>query len=309
MAQGNSRAFVAALCAVLALGATLLSAAPASADFPTVFEGDVACVVQPANGNVRLCGGPTTTWDGQTKIDVNVILPPAPASGPDGPYPLIGDFHGWGGSKIGVQDQTQGWAEDGYAVFSMSDRGWGNSCGGADPEKLVPTKCGAGYNHLMDDRFEVRDAQYLISVLADEGVAQPQKIGATGYSYGGGMSMALAALRNRTMMPDGSLVPWESPEGTPMELAAAVPQWPWTDLAYSLMPNGRTLDYVADSPYLGPDGKAPIGVEKASFVAALYGLGLALSNYATPGADPSADLTSWYALVSAGEPYDSNPLA
>ena len=64
----------------------------------------------------------------------------------------------------------------------------------------------------MDDRFEVRDAQYLISVLADEGVAQPQKIGATGYSYGGGISMALAALRDRTMMPDGSLVPWKSPE-------------------------------------------------------------------------------------------------
>jgi dienelactone hydrolase len=45
----------------------------------------------------------------------------------------------------------------------------------------------------MDDRYEVRDAQYLISVLADEGVAQPQKIGTTGYSYGGGISMALAA--------------------------------------------------------------------------------------------------------------------
>ena len=96
----------------LALGAALLSAAPASADFPTVFEGDVTCVAQPANGNVRLCGGPTTTWDGQTKIDVNVILPPAPTSGPDGPYPLIGDFHGWGGSKIGIEDQTQGWAEE-----------------------------------------------------------------------------------------------------------------------------------------------------------------------------------------------------
>src|SRR3954470_22413786 len=133
MAQGNSRAFVAALGAVLALGAALLAAAPASADFPTVFEGDVACVAQPANGEVRLCGGPTTTWDGQTKIDVNVILPPAPASGPDGPYPLIGDFHGWGGSKLGIDAQPQGWAEDEYAVFSMSDRGWGNSCGSSDP--------------------------------------------------------------------------------------------------------------------------------------------------------------------------------
>jgi fermentation-respiration switch protein FrsA (DUF1100 family) len=296
---------------VAAVALAALTFAPsAAAEFSTVYGGDVSCAVQAGNGNVRLCSGPTTTWDGKTKVDVNVILPPAPASGPDGPYPLIGDFHGWGGSKIGVIPQTQGWAQNGYAVFSMSDRGWGNSCGSADPDRLPTSeKCTAGYNHLMDDRVEVRDAQYLISILADEGVAQPTKIGATGMSYGGGISMALAALRNRTMLPDGSLVAWESPEGKAMELAAAVPQWPWTDLAYALMPNGRTLDYVADAPYLGPNGKAPIGVEKSSYVTALYGLGLALSNYAPPGTDSSADLTTWYGLVSAGEPYDSNPMA
>jgi fermentation-respiration switch protein FrsA (DUF1100 family) len=288
----------------------LLAVPAARAAYPAdVFGGDVTCVPQPAAGDVRLCGGPTTTWDGATKIDVNVILPPAPSSGADGPYPLIGNFHGWGGSKIGINGQTQGWAEEGYAIFSMSDRGWGNSCGGADPDKLNPLKCAAGYNHLMDTRVEVRDAQHLMSVLADEGAALPTKIGATGYSYGGGLSMALAALRNRTMMPDGSLVPWKSPAGTQMELAAAVPQWPWSDLAYSLMPNGRTLDYVADAPYLGPDGTAPIGVLKSSFVAGLYGLGAAMSNYAPPGVDKDADLTPWYLLVNAGEPYDSNPLA
>jgi fermentation-respiration switch protein FrsA (DUF1100 family) len=305
---GRGRRSIARACvAAVVLAAALLSPTSAAADFPSVFGGDVTCAAQSASGKVRLCSGPTTTWDGQTKIDVNVILPPAPGSGPDGPYPLIGDFHGWGGSKIGIEAQTQGWAENGYAVFSMSDRGWGNSCGGSDPEKLNPTKCGAGYNHLMDSRVEVRDAQYLISVLADEGVAQPQKIGATGYSYGGGISMALAALRDRTMMPNGSLVPWESPAGTSMAIAAAVPQWPWTDLAYSLMPNGRTLDYVADAPYRGPDGKAPIGIEKSSFVTGLYGTGLASSNYAPPGSEP--DLTAWYGLINAGEPYDSNPLA
>lgn len=298
----------------VAVAATLfiaLTLAPAArADFPTLYGGAVSCTVQPANGNVRLCGGKTTTWDGETKIDVNVILPPAPGSGNDGPYPVIGDFHGWGGSKIGLSEQTQGWAEHGYVVFSMSDRGWGESCGSSDPEKspLNPA-CAHGYNHLMDDRYEVRDAQYLISLLADEGLAQPQKIGATGVSYGGGISLALATLRNRTMLPNGSLVPWTSPKGTPMELAAAVPQWPWSDLAYSLMPNGTTLDYVADAPYRGPNGNAPIGVEKASYVSGLYGLGLASSNYAAPKTDPEADLTTWYTLINGGEPYDSNPLA
>jgi predicted acyl esterase len=295
-------------CVAAALAATALIAAPgASASITSVYGGGVTCAAQPANGNVRLCGGPTKTWDGTTKIDVNVILPPAPASGPDGPYPLIGDFHGWGGSKIGLQSQTRHWAESGYVVFSMSDRGWGKSCGSSDPERLAPA-CAKGYNHLMDDRYEVRDAQYLISVLADEGVAAPKRIGTTGYSYGGGLSMALAALRNRQMLPDGTLVPWTSPKkGKQMEIAAAVPQWPWTDLSYSLMPNGRTLDYVVDSPYRGPDGTAPIGVEKASYVAGLFALGEALSNYAPPGTDPEADLVTWYALINAGEPYDPNP--
>jgi predicted acyl esterase len=296
--------------AATVLLAVLALAPAAQAEFASVYDGDVACAEQPASGNVRLCGGETTTWDGQTKIDLNVVLPPEPASGDDGPYPLIGVFHGWGGSKLGLADaRVRDWAERGYAVFSISDRGWGKSCGKEDLADLLTAACAAGYNHLMDSRYEVRDAQYLISVLADEGVALPRKIGATGVSYGGGMSMALAALRNRTMLPDGSLVPWTSPEGTPMELAAAAPQWPWSDLAYSLMPNGSMLDYVADNPYRGADGKARIGVEKASYVTGLYGTGVASSNYALPGADPGADLTTWYALINAGEPYDSNPLA
>jgi len=291
--------------------AALVLVPAARADFPSLYGGDLSCAAQAANGDVRLCGGETTTWDGKTQIDVNVVLPPAPGGGGDGPYPLIGVFHGWGGHKIGLGDaRVQDWAEAGYAVFSISDRGWGESCGGQDPDRITePEACAAGYNHLLDTRYEVRDAQYLISVLADEGVAVPNKIGATGVSYGGGMSLALAALRNRTMLPDGSLVPWKSPTGTPIELAAAVPQWPWSDLAYSLMPNGSTLDYRVDNPYRGPDGKAPIGVEKASYVSGLYGLGLASSNYALPGTDPGADLTTWYGLIDAGEPYDSNPLA
>lgn len=287
--------------------AALVLAPSAHASLGPLYGGDVPCAAQPANGNVRLCQGKTPTWDGETKIDVNVVLPPQPASGEDGPYPLIGLFHGWGGHKIGLEDaRVQQWAEAGYAVFSMSDRGWGNSCGSSDPERLTPA-CAKGYNHLMDDRYEVRDAQYLISVLADEGVAKPKKIGATGVSYGGGMSMALATLRNRTMLPDGTLVPWKSPGGREMEVAAAVPQWPWTDLAYSLMPNGSTLDTNTDSPYLGPNGEFKIGVEKASYVSGLYGLGLGLSNYSAT--DPEADLTGWYTLINAGEPYDSNPLA
>jgi predicted acyl esterase len=283
---------------------SLLAVPAAQAAIPSVFGGDLTCTPQPSNGNVRVCSGPTHSFDG-TKIDINVILPPEPASGGDGPYPAIGIYHGWGGSKIGLNSRTQSWATRGYAVFSQSDRGWGNSCGGSDPDRTTP-QCSKGYNHLLDDRYEVRDAQYLQSLLADEHVIQPRKIGATGGSYGGGMSMALAALRDRIMLPDGSLAPWTSPGGLSMAIAAAAPEIPWTDLAASLDPNGHTLDYVADAPYLK---RGRIGVMKQSFTAGLYALGLAGSNYAPPGTDPDADLTTWFAATNAGEPYDQSPLS
>jgi hypothetical protein len=309
--------------AALVVVVGLLAAPSAQAAFTSVYGGSAPCTVKPSNGNIRQCSGFTTTFDG-TKIDVNVFLPPE-TGGTEGPYPTIGDFHGWGGAKLGLNEvppasgeppvggflegkdpRIQGWAEHGYAVFSMSDRGWGLSCGAFDPQKEVEAVCKNGYNHLMDDRYEVRDAQYLMSILADEGIAEPKKIGATGASYGGGMSIALAALRNRTMLPNGALVPWESPEGKEMEIAAAVPQWPWTDLAYALAPNGRNLDYVTESTYKGPAGKFPIGVMKYSFDEYLYKAGEALSNYNEE--DPEADIPGWILRLEAGEPYTDSSI-
>ena len=73
----------------------------------------------------------------------------------------------------------------------------------------------------MDTRYEVRDAQLFAGMLVDEGIARKRAIASAGGSYGGGLSMALAALKNRTMLEDDSLVPWESPEGRRISLAAA----------------------------------------------------------------------------------------
>ena len=134
----------------------------------------------------------------------------------------------------------------------------------------------------MDTRWEVRDAQEFAGRLADQGLIDPQRIGSTGGSYGGGISMALAALRNRKMLPDGSLVPWTSPIGTPMRIAAAAPEIPWTDLAYSLAPNGATLDYQAENPYRGTPG-----VLKQSFVAGLYAAGSATRPLRPPRRRPN----------------------
>jgi fermentation-respiration switch protein FrsA (DUF1100 family) len=313
------------LFAALAVVAVLVIAPAAQAAPPTsVFGGEVPCA--PSSGGITACGGPTKTWDG-TRIDVNVFLPPE-ASGA-GPFPTIGDFHGWGEAKLGLATKAigvgegekgekfpalseradpriQGWAEHGYAVFSMSDRGWGLSCSQFDKPAVTEPQCANGYNHLMDDRYEVRDAQFLISELADEGLVQPKKVGATGASYGGGISAALGALRNRVMQPNGALTPWTSPNGTPMEIAAAAPQWPWTDLSYSLAPNGRNLDYVTNSPYKGPTGKLPIGVWKASWSEGLYQNGLAVSNYSLT--NPEASIPAWILRFKAGDPYTDSSI-
>src|SRR3954453_10031445 len=201
------RRWLAALATVSSVAA-LAPAAAMAAD--TVFPGvNIACAPQAAQGNIRFCQGDTDhlvpSFDG-APVDVNVALPPA---GEPGPYPLLGMFHGWGGSS----------------------------------STRTSAECqSVGYNHLLDSRYEVHDAQYLISLLADQGLVDGRRVGATGGSYGGGMSMALAALKDRVMSPSGALGPGTGPKGKPMRIAAAAPEIPWTDLSNSLMPNGHTLD-------------------------------------------------------------------
>jgi predicted acyl esterase len=293
---------------------SLLVASSAEAAIPSVFGGAVTCSV--AADGVRECGNtsPRSTapsWDG-TPIDVNVAFPPA--SGSDNEYPLIIVGHGYGGSKIGfgASGSTSGMREftsRGYAVFSMTDRGFHESCGSPASITAGGSACDNGYIHLMDDRYEVRDAQFFAGELADAGLVNGQKIGATGASYGGGLSLALASLKDRVMMPDGSLVPWTSPTNhLPMRIAAATPIVPWSDLAYSLTPNGGTLDYVADSPYTGRTG-----IEKESFQSGLYLAGATTGRYCGQAPYPSpcpnfgADVTAWKARLDAGEPYDNDP--
>ena len=272
---------------------------------PSVFGGKLPCVVQ-LNG-VQYCAGTLTTrietWDG-VPLDVSLTLPPAAVAGP---YPLIVDLHGWsiGKSPTPFTDE----ALDGYAVLSYTARGFHLSCGTVasrvpDATLADPNACTSrGWIRLGDARYEVRDTQFLAGRLADEGIVIPDRIGARGASYGGGQSMMLAALRDRVMLPDGSLAPWTSPMGTPMRIAAAAPLIPWSDLTYSLVPNGRTLDYLDFNPY----GSTP-GVEKKSLVDILYLLGLATGFYAPSGADPDADLSAWKARLDAGEPYEGDAL-
>jgi fermentation-respiration switch protein FrsA (DUF1100 family) len=289
------------ILAALAALAVVLAVAPVASAATTPFGR--ACTAQ---AEVRFCAGSTATrvpsFDG-VPIDVDVTLPPTG----DGPFPTIVMMHGWGGSKTSFEttDPTGGadrysnvwFAKRGYAVVNHSARGWGNSCGRTDSRN--DPGCLQGWIHLADQRFEAHDTQHLLGLLVDQGVAKRDALAVTGVSYGGGQSLMLAYLNDRTRMPDGSLVPWKSPAGTPLALAAAWPRWPWSDLVSGLTPNGRFLDFQA-SP--ADETTSPIGVPKTSYISGLFGSGAAGGFYSPPGVDPKADLTTWFAQINAGEP-------
>jgi hypothetical protein len=190
-------------------------------------------------------------------------------------------------------------------------RGWGDSCGAAaPPDHSGP--CGQGYIRLADTRYEARDTQYLLGLLADEGIVKPRSIGVTGVSYGGGQSMELAFLRDQVRKRTGELVPWRSPSGKPMRIAASYPRWPWSDLVDALLPNGRFLD-----TQVAPRGQSlsPVGIPIQSYISGLYALGSIGGYYcgtapaSTPCTDRDANLPLSHAQVQAGKPYSADALA
>jgi hypothetical protein len=295
--------------------AALVAPSAASATIMQIF-GSVSCATQTATATAgqRWCGTSAGTtvpsFDG-TPIDVTMAFPAE--SAPDGNYPVVGIYHGWGGSKIVPSSASvQRWVAQGYAVFSMTDRGWGASCG--SPSKPANTlkapPCERGYIHLMSRKYEVRDAQFLLGKLADEGLINPQQIGANGGSYGGGMSLQLGSLKDRVELLNGELVPWTSPEGKPMKIAATAPEYPWSDIATALQPNGSSLDYVANDPYNGINHEFRFGIEKNNWNGTLFLAGSLLGYYApTSAEDPEANIQNWHTFNTTGGPYDGQPLA
>jgi len=266
---------------------------------------------------IRFCPGGLTggqdlrvpSFDG-VPLDADVALP---ATG-RGPFPLIVLLHGLGGSKADWEVTSDDGAIDdvtlarrGYAVLMYTARGFGNSCGTPASRAGTPG-CAQGWIHLADQRYEIRDTQYLAGELVDEGLVRPQ-IAVSGVSYGGGQSLELAMLKNRVRLTDDRLVPWTSPvHHVPMSIAAAYAVWPWYDLVTALDPNGALL---TSRPTPASADLSPIGVAKQSWITLLYGVN-AENFLAPPGADPSADLTVWYHAISAGEPFtatDASALA
>ena len=280
---------------------------------------------------VRFCPTPDSahrvpSFDG-IPLDVDVTLP---ARG-GGPFPTIVMLHGYGGSKTDFESSSPAgpdpnaagagsqvfhynndfYARRGYAVLNYTARGFGNSCGGG-PGGDHSGACGKGYIRLADTRYEARDTQYLLGLLADQGIVKPKDIGVTGISYGGGQSMELAFLRNKIRKRSGKLAPWRSPKGRRMAIRAAYPRWPWSDLVDALLPNGRFR-----SGKVAPLEQSlnPVGVPIQSYISGLYALGQSTGYYcgtapaSTPCADRDANLPLDLAEIQAGQPLNADALS
>ena len=297
----------------------LIGLAPAQAQ-PGLPAG-VTCS-QTSTASPIICSGKIPSWDG-VPLDADLTIPPGPVRA----RPLIVMLHGYANQKTEWESTSAGnsnpdkdhynnfwFASQGYAVLTYTARGFHGSCGQGP---LQDPRCARGWMHLADRRFEVRDTQYLAGLLADFGVADPQRVAVTGGSYGGGQSLLLAVQGdqvatvpnplNPATYDQATLTAWTSPRRhLPMHLVAAVPKYPWSDLVDSLLPNGRASDGV-----LLPDGDrlSPVGVSKQSYVSYFYYSGNAPNGYYCPQPchDPSANITAWFARVNAGEPY-ADPL-
>jgi predicted acyl esterase len=281
---------------------------PAPPSVPHPF-GRLSCAPQ---DGVRFCPGGMNVAGRDLRVpsvdgvplDADLTLP---ATG-TGPFPLVVLLHGLGGSKTDFEVTTSdtspthennvALASHGWAVLTYTARGFGQSCGTAASRAGTPA-CARGWIQLADQRYEVRDTQYLAGTLVDEGLVRPG-IAVSGVSYGGGQSLELATLKNRVRLPSGALVPWTSPvRHVPMHVAGAFALWAWDDLSDSLDPNGH-LSTTSDSP--ASADIVPGGVLKQSWNTLLYGVTLA-GYLSPPRADPTSDLTSWYTSLQAGEPY------
>src|SRR3954466_2778193 len=214
-----------------------------------------------------LCNGFLASAVDGTLLDVSVAVPPGA-----GPHPLVVLLHGWGGSKGSQGDIAGPLLADGQAVLRYSARGFGESWGQVN---------------LADVNVELEDLRSMIAQVVDEGRLHldADAVGVTGVSYGGGQSW-LALLQPA----------FASPHGRAVRIRTVVPVVPWTDLLYSLLPNGRPAFSLA-----------PLGSPKLSYVNALFFGGLRASPQ-RPYPNYPDYLIGWHTWINAVEPNAVDPV-
>jgi hypothetical protein len=246
--------------------------------------------------------------NGDVALDVDVSLPdpsrnPRPANG----YPLIVMMHTCcGGDKRAFEADTvdaggESWhysnawfGARGYVVLNYTSRGFVNANNAGS----------TGETQLDSRRYEVNDYQHLACQLAGDrffGI-NPRKVAITGSSYGGGLSWLALTDPNWTCSGTGR-------PGISMRLAAAAPKYGWSDLLYSLVPNGSHRgDGLPPPDPAHASTRDPFGFPRESIVEALYTTGKA----GTPPSGshltftPSIDRA--VACLQSSDPFEQNPL-
>ncbi len=182
----------------------------------------------------RSCAGYLASGVDGALIEVGIQIPPG-----EGPYPLVVLLHGWGGSRNSSGDIAERLLGSGYAVLRYSARGFGDSWGQVN---------------VADIHVELRDLRSIVGQVIDRPGFRldPDAVAITGASYGGGQSW-LATLEPM----------FTSPGGRTIRIRTVIPIVPWSDLLYSLVPNGHSRFSVE-----------PLGGVKTSYVNGLFISGL-----------------------------------
>lgn len=216
---------------------------------------------------VRSCSGFLASGVDGALFEVGIEIPRG-----DGPHPLVVLMHGWGGSRNSSGEIAERLLGSGYAVLRYSARGFGDSWGQVN---------------LADIHVELRDLRSMVGQVIDRSGFRlnPDAVAITGASYGGGHSW-LAALEPV----------FTSPGGRTIRIRTVVPIVPWTDLLYSLAPNGRSRFSVE-----------PLGGVKTSYVNALFISGLR-DDPERPYPNYPEYLLRWEAWMNIIEPTAFDPV-
>ncbi|MGH3937830.1 MAG: alpha/beta hydrolase, partial [Pseudonocardiaceae bacterium] len=213
------------LVSALTVGTGVLLAMRASSDPPPVAT---------VNTTIEVPAGPGDT--GQVRLAATVYQPPVT------PAPAVLVAHGFGGSKDSVQAEATELARRGFVVLAWTARGFGES---------------TGQIGLNSPDHEVADARALVDWLAarsdvvHDGPGDP-RVGVTGASYGGALSLLLA--------------------GTDQRVDALAPLITWNDLSQALFPNAASRRPItATTPAAG--AFAPDGVFKRDWAGLFFGAG------------------------------------
>jgi ABC-2 type transport system ATP-binding protein len=196
------------------------------------------------------------------------------------PAPAVIVAHGFGGSKESVDGDAKELAQRGFVVLTYSARGFGRS---------------TGQIALNSRDAEVADASKLVSWLATrsevvrDGPDDP-RVGITGGSYGGALSLLLA--------------------GTDKRVDALAPSITYNDLSQALLPNSATTGTPPATP--AASAAAPDGVFKKSWAGIFFAAGASggagLADPSTDAIEPgNEDDDADAPATSGGTPADAAP--